>query len=76
LAAGTEDDMNCLMEIMISFQADIAPKLRRLITNATEINEMFNKTLKKELEPIMLHIEDGYLGGKCNFEYGFPKSVA
>jgi hypothetical protein len=76
LAQGTENDMNCLMQIVTSFQADIVPQLRTLITNGTEINEMFNKTLKKELEPIMLHIEDGYLDGKCNFEYGFPKNVA
>jgi hypothetical protein len=75
LGEGTEDDMNCLMRIVISFQSDVVPRLKTLITNGTEINEMFNTTLKKELEPIMLHIEDGYLNGKCNFEYGFPKDI-
>jgi hypothetical protein len=73
LGLGTEEDMNCLMRIVISFQASIVPQLRTLIKNGTEINEMFNKTLKTQLEPIMLNIEDNILAGKCDFEYGIPK---
>jgi hypothetical protein len=72
LGLGTEEDMNCLMQIVISFQSRIVPQLRKLITSGNEINTKFNETLKQELAPIMLHIEDGYLGGKCSIENGFP----
>jgi hypothetical protein len=63
LGLGTEEDMNCLMQIVISFQARIIPQLRKLITSGNQINMKFNETLKQELAPITLDIEDGYLGG-------------
>jgi hypothetical protein len=65
--------MNCLMQIVISFQDSIVPELRKLIKSGNEINMKFNETLKQELVPIMLSIEDGYLGGKCNIEYDILK---
>jgi hypothetical protein len=73
LAAGTEDDMGVLMQIVISFQAEVVPRLRALSTEGIQINDIFNTVFKTRLEPIILHIEDGHLTGKCNFEYGFPK---
>jgi len=73
LAAGTEDDMGVLMQIVISFQAEVVPRLRALSTEGIQINDSFNTVLKTRLESIILHIGDGHLAGKCNFEYGFPK---
>jgi hypothetical protein len=61
LALGTEDDMNCLMQIVMSFQGSMVPQLRTLIANGIEINAIFNETLKRELAPIMRYIEDGHL---------------
>jgi hypothetical protein len=63
-------------DVVGSFQSAIVPRLETLITNGIEINEMFNKTLKQELVPIMRYIEDGYLGGKCNFERTLSALIA
>jgi hypothetical protein len=73
MGTGTKDDMECLMQIVISHQGNMLPRLRALSTEGIQIIDMFNTILKTQLEPIVLHIEDGYLGGKCNFEYGFPR---
>jgi hypothetical protein len=73
LPTGTEDDMKCLMQIVTSFQGEVVPQLRPLSTEGNQIDHLFNIGFKTRLEPIMLHIEDGHLAGKCNFEYGFPR---
>lgn len=74
LSAGTEDDMAVLMQIVISFQAEAVPRPRALSTEGIQINDLLNIVLKTRLEPIISHIGDGHLAGKCKFEYGLPKS--